>query len=95
MPPMEGDMLTYMNGMIASGYFLPLLKICQILTGVLLLTGMYEPLALAILAPITLNILLLHMAIDPKGLAMAIFVFAANMFLIWVNKESFRGLFTR
>ena len=95
MPPMEGAMQTYMDGMVASAYFLPLLKICQVLTGVLLLTGMYVPLALSILLPITLNIVLLHAAIDPSGLGMGVFVFVANVFLIWVNKESFKGILTR
>lgn len=95
MPPMQGDMLTYMNGMIASGYFLPFLKVCQVLVGVLLLSGFYVPLALAILGPMSLNIFLLHLAIDRAGMPMAIFVLAANIFLAWIYRENFKGVFAR
>jgi hypothetical protein len=92
---MQGDMLTYMNGLIASGYFLPFLATCQVLVGVLLLSGFYVPLAIAILGPMSLNIFLLHAAIAPDGIGMAIFVLVANIFLAWVYKENFKGVFAR
>ena len=92
-PPMEGDMLTYVNGIIATGYFMPMLKTLQVATGLMLLSGFFVPLALAILAPITLNIFLLHAAIAPEGMPIAIFVLAANVFLIWYYRENFKGIF--
>jgi putative oxidoreductase len=95
MPPMEGNMLTYMTGLMASGYFLPLLKFLEVLIGALLLSGFYVPLALAILGPISLNIFMIHASIAPEGLPMAIFVLGGNIFLAWVYRENFKGIFAR
>ncbi len=94
-PPMEGDLGTFMAGLMASGYFFPLLKGTEVVTGALLLAGRYIPLALAILGPITLNIFLVHAFMEPSGLPIAIFVFAGNLFLAWSYKENFKGLFSK
>lgn len=94
-PPMEGGMLTYMTGLMATGYFLPMLKFFEVISGVLLLSGFYVPLALTILAPINLNIFLLHVMLAPEGLPMAIFVLGANIFLVWVYRENFKGIVAR
>jgi putative oxidoreductase len=94
-PPMEGPMLTYMTGMMASVYFIPMLKSFEILAGVLLLSGFYVPLAIAILGPITLNIFLVHASISPEGLPMGTFVLAGNLFLAWYYKENFKGVFAK
>lgn len=94
-PPLEGDMLTYMTGLMATGYFLPMLKLFEILAGIFLLSGFYVPLALVILAPINLNIFMLHAALAPEGMPMAIFVLGGNIFLAWVYRENFKGVFAR
>ena len=41
----------------------------QVIAGVLLLTGRFVPLALALLAPMLVNIVLYHSLMDPAGLA--------------------------
>ena len=52
--------LAYMQGLMAVSYFFPFLKACEILGGLLLLTGMFVPLAGIILGPIILQIFLYH-----------------------------------
>ncbi len=94
-PPMEGDLGTFMGGLAASGYFFPLLKGLEVVAGVLLLSGFYVPLALAILGPITLNIFFVHATMEPSGLPIAIFVFVGNIFLAYANRESFKGIFQK
>ena len=59
------DMLTFMSGIMATKYFFPLLKLTEILGGLLLLLGVAPALALIILAPITLNIVLVHFFLTP------------------------------
>ena len=74
MPPMEGIPAQLMGGFAATGYFFPLLKGTEVLGGLALLTGMYAPLALVILAPITLNIFMFHFFLTPGQWGMAAFM---------------------
>ena len=94
-PPMEGSMGTFMGGLMASGYFFPLLKGTEVVAGILLLSGFYVPLAIAILGPITLNIFFVHASMDPSGLPIALFVFLGNLFLAYAYKENFKGIFAK
>jgi putative oxidoreductase len=67
---MPENMKTYMAGLMATGYFFPLLKGTEVVCGFLLLIGAFVPLALIVLAPIVLNIFLTHLFMDPSGTGM-------------------------
>jgi uncharacterized membrane protein YphA (DoxX/SURF4 family) len=62
MPPAA---MEFMKGLMGSGYFLAFLKITETTCGFLLLIGFWAPLALVVLAPITLNILMFHLNLTP------------------------------
>ena len=65
----------------------------QVIAGVLLLANRYVPLAVAILAPVIVNILAFHALMAPSGLPLALFV-AALWTLIFVDvRQAFAGLF--
>src|SRR5580693_1407580 len=64
-PPLPPAATAFMNGIMGSGYFLFLLKITETSCGFLLLTGIAAPLALVIIAPVTLNILCFHTFLTP------------------------------
>ncbi len=64
-PAMPEAAATFMKGIMATGYFFPLLKMTETLFGGLLLFGIAAPLALVILAPITLHIILFHVVLTP------------------------------
>jgi Na+/H+-translocating membrane pyrophosphatase len=49
----------------SAGYFFPVLKATEVVAGLLLLTGIAAPVALVVLAPITLQIFLFHAALTP------------------------------
>lgn len=83
MPP---NMATFMTGLQASGYFFPLLKITETLCGLLLLLGAFVPLALVVLAPIVLNILMVHIFIDTAGLPMALILLVLELYLAFFAK---------
>ncbi len=73
MPPdLPERMVTFNNGLMATGYFLPFLKITETVCGAFLLTGYFIPLALVILAPIVIHITLVHAFLAPGGLVLAI-----------------------
>lgn len=56
----------FMQGIMGTGYFFPLLKLTETLGGLLLLIGVAAPAALVILAPVTLHILLFHVFLTPE-----------------------------
>lgn len=64
-PPMPPAAQAFMTGIMGSGYFLFLLKITETTCGFLLLTGIAAPLALVIIAPVTINILCFHVFLTP------------------------------
>jgi uncharacterized membrane protein YphA (DoxX/SURF4 family) len=55
----------FMDGIMATEYFFPFLKGTETVLGFLLLTGFFPAIALVILAPITVNIFLVHMFLTP------------------------------
>jgi len=64
-PPMSPAADAFMKGIMGSGYFLFLLKITETSCGFLLLTGIAAPLALVVIAPVTINILCFHTFLTP------------------------------
>lgn len=86
-PPLSGDMATYFAGLQASKYFFILLKGTEIVCGLFLLSGFFVPLALVILAPIVLNILLVHIFLDQSGLIMAVLITVALLYLSFFSPK--------
>ena len=65
-PLPQGDAGTFLTIMMEHGYS-DVVAVLQLIAGLLLLVGRYVPLALAILAPILVNILLFHLLIMHGG----------------------------
>src|ERR1044072_2516602 len=66
-PDTPETLLEFTKGLEATGYFFYLLKVTEVVCGLMLLSGMYVPLALVVLAPIVLNIFLVHLFLAPSG----------------------------
>lgn len=64
-PPMPEGPAQLMGAFVQSGYMLPTIKATEVVGGLLLLSGFFVPLALVVLAPITINILLFHIFLTP------------------------------
>lgn len=80
-PDLPEKLQTFNNGMMATGYFFQLVKVTEVLCGLALLTGMFVPLALIVLAPVSLNIFLIHAFLAPSGLPMAIIIGVLMIYL--------------
>ena len=63
--PMPEGATAFMKGIMGSGYFFPVLKVTEVVCGFLLLTGLAAPLALVVIAPVTLQIILFHTFLTP------------------------------
>jgi len=92
MPPPAGIAGQFMGALYASHYLWVIFAF-QLVAGVLLLANRYVPLAVAVLAPVIVNILAFHALMAPSGIPLALFV-AVLWALIFVDvRPAFAGLF--
>lgn len=93
MPKPSETMMLVMGGLMAAKFLMPLVKVLEVVGGLLLLSGRYQALALALLAPIMVNILGLHLFADPSGLPIGLTMTALMGILFKANWSAFRPLF--
>ncbi len=92
LPPPSGVAGQFMGALFVSHY-LTLIFALQVIGGMLLLVNRYVPLALAILAPVIVNILSFHALMAPSGLPLALFV-TILWALVFVHvRSAFAALF--
>jgi putative oxidoreductase len=92
MPPPSGIAGQFLGVLYASHYLWVIFGF-QLIAGVLLLINRYVPLAIAMLAPVLVNILTFHALMAPSGLPLALFV-AALWAVIFVDvRPAFTGVF--
>jgi len=88
-PPSPGPMMDFLTGLMGTGYFIPLLKGTEVVTGALLLSNRFVPLALIVLSPIVINIVAVHAFLAPAGLGLALFILVLQVYLAWSYREAF------
>ena len=94
MPPSAGSASdAFMGGLFQSGYFFPMLKGIEVVSGALLLAGIFAPLVLVILAPISINILLFHAFLTPGNTLMGIVIVLVHVYLAWSYRDYYKPLF--
>ncbi len=91
-PPLTGAMKTFNDGLMASVYLMPTVKVVELVCGLAFLSGRFVPLATVLIAPILVNILGVHLFLAPEGLPLAIGLVLANGFLAWHHRSSYQGL---
>lgn len=93
MPPMpEGDVGTFF-GIMAKTHYLECVKVCEVIGGILVLSGRFTPLGLAILIPVTVNILLVTSLVWPQFNAPGTAALLLEVFLIYVYWNRVKGVF--
>jgi len=92
LPPPAGLAGQFM-GVLYVSHYLWVIFAFQVIAGALLLANRYVPLAVALLAPVLVNILTFHALMAPAGLPLALFV-AVLWAVIFINvRPAFSGLF--
>ena len=92
LPPPAGIAGQFMGALYASHYLWVIFGF-QVVAAVLLLANRYVPLAVAVLAPVIVNILVFHALMAPSGLPLALFA-ALLWAMIFVDvRPAFAGLF--
>lgn len=87
--PLPEAAVTFFGALMKTGYMLPLIFGTQTLVGVLLLLNRFVPLALALVAPVIVNIVAFHACLAPSGTAMAAAVTVLELFLAWAYRKAF------
>ena len=93
-PPTEAG-LKFLMGLMTNPYLFPLMKVIELAVGVMLLANIAVPLALVLIAPISVNIILYHAVLDPAGMAIALLVVGLNLFLGLAYFDSYKPLFKK
>lgn len=91
-PPLTGAMKVFNDGLEASVYLMPTVKIIELLCGLAFVCGRFVPLATILISPIIVNILLVHAFLAPEGLPVAVFLVLANSFLAYFHREAYKPL---
>lgn len=82
----------YFAVMVQSGYMYVVWAL-QVLCGLVLLSGFYVPLALVVLAPIIVNIFLLHLLMERSGLPMACILILLWILVALYYRRALAGIF--
>jgi putative oxidoreductase len=93
-PPPSGTAAQFFGALYVSNY-LVVIFLLQIVGAILLLLNRYVPLALTLLAPIIVNILLVHLLMAPSGIPLAIVVTMLWVVVFLNVRTAFGGLLQR
>ena len=88
-PPMSGPPANFAGALFATGYMFPLIKGTEVAASLLLLSNRFVPLALALLAPVLVNIVAFHGFLAPAGLALPLVLLALELYLARSYREAF------
>jgi len=92
LPPPAGVAGQFMGALYVSHYLWVIFAF-QVVGGLLLLVNRYVPLAVALLAPVLVNILTFHVLMAPAGLPMALLVAILWTAIFIQVRPVFSGLF--
>jgi uncharacterized membrane protein YphA (DoxX/SURF4 family) len=91
-PPLTGPMKTFSDGLDASVYLVPTVKLVELLCGTAFVAGRFVPLAVVLISPIILNIVLVHVFLAPDGLPLAGFLVFANAVVAYQHRDVYKPL---
>ena len=84
--------IAFSAALAKTGYMMPLVCATEGLVGALLLVNRFVPLALALLAPVVVNIFFFHLFLEPAGRPVAVIVCALELYLAWTYRAAYRPM---
>jgi uncharacterized membrane protein YphA (DoxX/SURF4 family) len=94
-PPPPAAM-EFFGAMMKTGYLFHLVKATEAVAGLLFLVNRFVPLALAIIAPVLVNICFVNVKLAPTtpGVVTSAVIIVLELYLVWAYRAAFRPLFT-
>ncbi len=71
-----------------------MIKIIEILTGVMLLTNILAPLAAVLMAPVLVGITTIHLFLNPAGIPMMVLLHVLHGIIVYGYRGYYKELFT-
>lgn len=90
--PSEPNAAAFAGALFSSGYIVPI-KVLEVAGGLLVLSGRFAPLGLALLGPVVVNILLFDVYLDRKGLPVGLVVAALFLVIFFQYRAAFASIF--
>ncbi len=93
-PIQTGNIKVFDDGLKASVYMMPLVKLIELTVGLAYVSGKLMKIANLLLLPISINILMVNIFMMPEGIPIALLLFLGNIFFIYKDWKSYKGIFT-
>ena len=90
--PMPEGAVAFIGALMKTGFLFQLIMGTQLIVGLLLVTNRFVPLALALIAPIVVNIIAFHVFLAPSGLPLAVVVLVLEVYLAWAYRNAYRPM---
>ncbi len=90
--PMPEGAMAFAGALAKSGYMMQLIGVTQLIVGVLLLVGLFVPLALALIAPFIVNSVAFHVFLERSGLPMSLVFAVLVAYLAWAYRNAYRPM---
>jgi putative oxidoreductase len=82
----------FLGALAASGYVFPIVGFVEAACGAAFVAGRFVALAAVVLAPISVNIVLVHAVLDSSGAGPGFFVGLANAYLLAVHFPKYQDM---
>jgi putative oxidoreductase len=92
MPEMSEPAKTY-NAGLATVHIMNIVKVIELICGLMFVTGRFVALANIVIFPIVINILLFHATLAPSGVPAAAFLLIGCLFLAYYYRKNYAPLF--
>ena len=92
MPPPPATGMQFLGTLASTNYLVPIFAL-QLVSGLLLLSNRYVPLALTLIAPVIVNILMYHTLMDLKGIVPGALATLCWLVTFYSVRPAFAGLF--
>ena len=94
-PPVSAEAGALLGAFAKTGYFFPMIKLIETMTGLLILSNFFAPLAVVIITPILVGITTIHLFLNPAGLPIIILLDILHGTLAYSYRGHYKGLFIR
>lgn len=78
---------------IGGGFIIKTIAVLEILIGISLITNKFSTLAVIVLLPLMVSIVIFHLFLDLKGIAVAAVVLILTVYQLYERREKLSGLF--
>ena len=89
MPPASAEMGAFMGALFATGYFMKLVAIVEIVAGLSFITNKFTALMAVVVLPVMINATLAHLFLDPSGVGGAAVLSVFIILIMIAHKDAY------